>query len=63
MARISRQVRRVKSSSPRASRANSSPMMAFTSPPEQKPRPEPVMITARGARCASSASNVAASSS
>ncbi len=39
------QVIRVKSTSPGMSRWNSSPMMLFTSPPEQKPRPSPVMTT------------------
>ena len=55
-------VTRVNSSSPRASFANSSAMMPSTSPPEQKPRPLPVITTARASTQRSSERNVAASS-
>src|SRR2546428_7339611 len=47
---------RVKSSSPRGSIFSSSPMISCTSPPEQKPRPWPVMTRTRtSSRCGSSA--------
>jgi hypothetical protein len=45
--RISSHVIRVNSSNPFISRLNSSPIMSSTSPPEQKPRPRPVMTTTR----------------
>ena len=47
MFRIRSQVIRVNSTSPGMSRAKSSPMIEFTSPPEQNPRPSPVITTER----------------
>ncbi len=47
MLRINSQVMRVNSSSPLMSRLKSSPIMSSTSPPEQNPRPRPVITTTR----------------
>jgi len=48
MLRITSHVIRVNSRRPSDLRLKSSPMIAFTSPPEQKPLPAPVITSARG---------------
>ncbi len=61
--RMSAPVARVNSSRPRASVSKSLPMIASTSPPEQKARPAPVSRMARTPGSVSRASNVVLSSS
>ena len=62
MERMRSPVRRVNSSSPAASLENSAPMMSSTSPPVQKARPVPVMMTARTPGSVSRARKVSLSS-
>ena len=62
MERMRSPVRRVNSSRPAASLENSAPMMSSTSPPLQKARPVPVMMTARTPGSVSSARKASRSS-